>query len=376
MATLKVQEFLRSMPTSNLNLSAADSLELLKAKYAIDYKQHSLFPNLWLLKYNQIESNFNEEIVRECRGLILNAADDWGVVACPFFKFGNLGESYNKDIDWKTAKVQEKLDGSLCSVWWYHGWNVSTSGCPDGMNQINDTDWSFGKLFWDTFNKQGLYTNYYTKNHTYMFELTSPFNRVVVDHKTSKVTLIGIRNNDTLKEVDVDSVWGHFLVNDTKAYVVKSYPITNLDDCIVAANKLNPLEHEGFVVVDANFNRVKIKSPAYVALHHIKDSSSLSKMAEVVRLGEVEEFSIALEGYPEIKVKFLQLVEKYKEIVDICNKTFAEIKDIENQKEFALKACQTPYSSVLFFMRKTGKSPQAIIKDMTGPSYLRLIGVK
>jgi hypothetical protein len=31
---------------------------------------------------------------------------------------------------------------------------------------------------------------------------------------------------------------------------------------------------EGYVIVDANFNRVKVKKPAYVAVHHLKGKST------------------------------------------------------------------------------------------------------
>ena len=50
-----------------------------------------------LLKYNQLSSDFNNEIVRECRGLILDV--DYNPVCVPFFKFGNYGESYCPEID-------------------------------------------------------------------------------------------------------------------------------------------------------------------------------------------------------------------------------------------------------------------------------------
>lgn len=376
MKTLKVQEFLRNQGHVDYYTPATFHLDRLKEKYAINYKAHSLFPHLYLLKYNQIESPFSEEIVRECRGLILNSLNSWEVMCCPFFKFFNIQQPEAAKIDWKTARVQEKLDGSLCNLWWYNGWNLSTSGCPDGMNQINDTDLTFGKLFWELFNKQQLNLEELNQYYTYMFELTSPFNRVVVDHKTSKVTLIGIRNNQTLEEISVDSLLAKVVVKGNEDYIVRSYPLTTIEECLDAANKLNPLEHEGFVAVDANFNRGKIKVPAYVALHHMKDSCSVAKLAEVVRQGEFEEFSIVVESYPEIKVRFFELVEKYKDIVKSCNDLFNNIKGIESQKEFALKACESPYSTVLFSMRKTGKSPQEIIKNMLENAYLRLIGVK
>ena len=60
-----------------------------------------------LLKYSQIDSDFNNEIVRECRGLIIDK--NFNPVCVPFYKFGNYGESYADNIDWTTAKVEEKI---------------------------------------------------------------------------------------------------------------------------------------------------------------------------------------------------------------------------------------------------------------------------
>ena len=64
-----------------------------------------------LLKYDLLYSDFNLPIVKECRGIILT--DAGRVVCCPFFKFFNYGESYADSIDWATARVQEKIDGSI-----------------------------------------------------------------------------------------------------------------------------------------------------------------------------------------------------------------------------------------------------------------------
>jgi hypothetical protein len=72
----------------------------------------------------------HEPIVRESRGVILDEADDWRVVARAFDKFFNYGESGADEIDWGTARVQEKVDGcfrrgqSVC-VW---GGGVVTMG--------------------------------------------------------------------------------------------------------------------------------------------------------------------------------------------------------------------------------------------------------
>jgi len=367
---LEVQKYLRS-----------NSLLQLEQEYKIIYKTHSVYSNLILFRYNQLESPFNERIVQECRGLILDSSKNWAVVCYPFNKWFNFGEPNAATIDWSTAKVQEKLDGSLLDLWYYDGnWQVSTSGCPDGLNLINDTGMTFKDLFWETFKKEQYGVNGLNLNTTYMFELTSPFNRVVVDHKESHLTLIGVRNNKTLEEFPTSVVSlgpdNVLTFMEVLPRVPKQYPLGSIEDCIEAAKHLNPLENEGYVVVDKYFNRIKIKSPNYIILHHLRDSMSLKRMAEVIRTGEHEELKIALDSYPELKVRFDELVGKYKSIVTGCWEHYIAIAGIKDQKEFAEKALQSPYSSVLFAMRKTNKTPVEIIKGLTGNAYLRLMEVK
>ena len=71
-----------------------------------------------LFYYNQLFSDFTNEIVKECRGVILDSTD-WTVARYAFKKFFNADES-NCDvkIDWESAVVSEKVDGSLVSAWW------------------------------------------------------------------------------------------------------------------------------------------------------------------------------------------------------------------------------------------------------------------
>jgi len=71
-------------------------------------------------------------IVRECRGIILDSKNGWQVVAFPYKKFFNHGEPFASEIDWTTAKIFEKIDGSLASVYWYdQKWHVASSSVPE-----------------------------------------------------------------------------------------------------------------------------------------------------------------------------------------------------------------------------------------------------
>ena len=83
----------------------ADWEKLLQEKpYCISISRDAIFGRkLIMFKYSQIDSDFNLKLVRECRGLILDE-DTMEVVCHPFEKFGNYGEAYCPEIDWKSLR--------------------------------------------------------------------------------------------------------------------------------------------------------------------------------------------------------------------------------------------------------------------------------
>ena len=353
---LLVQDFLRTH---------SNGLAELQQKYAILVKQHGTYPNLTLLKYNQLESPLTEPLVQECRGLILDSDDNWRVISRSFNKFFNSAEGHAAVIDWKTAKVQEKQDGSLCVIYHYDNrWHVQTSGTPDATGDVNGLNLSFADLFWRVFNAQGLpvpepssswgLPSEFSKQLTVIapycdpydlclaFELTTPYNRVVVPHKDSRLTLIGVRNRVTQEEYPV-SQFAHVYP------VVKEFPLHSLDQILTAANQLNPMEQEGYVVVDADFNRIKCKSPQYVALHHLKDGFGPRRILEIVRTNEVSEF---LTYFPEWKDQFDETKSRYDALVNELEEAYDKISHFSVQKDFALEAVKTRCSGALFALRK------------------------
>ena len=75
--------------------------------------------NLVCFKYG-IEADFSDPLVREARGIIIDINEQ--IVVCrPFDKFFNFQEQYATDIDWNTARVLEKIDGSLIKLYNYNG---------------------------------------------------------------------------------------------------------------------------------------------------------------------------------------------------------------------------------------------------------------
>lgn len=121
-----------------------------------------------------------------------------------------------------------------------------------------------------------------------MFELFSKRNQVLVPPSEDNIVLHGVRNNDTLEELDPAPIAAKYGYKMIPAFEKTKF--NSIDDVVAASKSIDPSKAEGFVVCDANFNRVKIKSPQYVsmALMSWKDKDGLNKrrMLEVVRTNE------------------------------------------------------------------------------------------
>jgi hypothetical protein len=110
------------------------------ARFAVRAKRHGKHSNLVQLKYSQIGSPMHEPIVQECRGLVLDEAERWRVVCRAYDKFFNIGEPNATEIDWPAARVYEKLDGSLMTLYRYGGaWHVASSGVPDASGVAHES---------------------------------------------------------------------------------------------------------------------------------------------------------------------------------------------------------------------------------------------
>ena len=253
----------------------------LENELGIKHNRHSKYPNLVLLSYDQIKSPTYHPIVKECRGIILDEDDCWKVVNYPFNRFYNYGQN-EAEIDWSTAVVQEKLDGSLCSLFYYRSeWLVATSGKADASGIVNGFNFTFADLFWKVFKQLDYILPIYGYS-TYIFELCTSYNKVVVEYKEPRLVLLGYRNLFSGYEatyIDLQKI-----AKDYNFEIVKQYELNNLEDILDYLKTTKGNELEGFVVVDNNFNRIKIKSEEYVSLHHIRDNINLDKIMITVKI--------------------------------------------------------------------------------------------
>ncbi len=312
-------------------------------KTILDFKLKSrVYEDRILLKYDQLVSPTIMALpeVQECRGIVFEK-DTWKVLSCAFFKFFNSEEGNAHKIDWDTAHVLEKLDGTLITVYHYNGvWCTATTGTALGEGEVNNKlGTTFNDLFWNTVKeKYNLNTDQMSKRYCFVFELTTPYNIVVKPHGESSASLLTARNLDTLEEVSREELVQIGAILGVP--VVKSYDLNAKDVGALLRTFENMVWHdEGYVVVDAKFNRVKIKNPAYVACHHLKNRTSEHAIMIIVKSNEIEEFGAT---FPERKEELYQLKENYDKLIDTLNSVWGELstrkpKNImpEEKKKFA-----------------------------------------
>lgn len=353
-------------------------IEKLKSEYHITVSDYE---DRVVLNYNQIESPKFNPICDECRALILKKGT-WEVLAQSFVRFYNVleGELY-KTFPIKTARIDEKLDGSLISVYFFNSWTASTRKMAFAEGS---TLW--GKTFRQIFDEGAAKTNLWKylepadKDTTYVFELTSPENRVVHPYSETSITLIAARSRITGQEykgVELDQI-----AKDMNCNRPKSYHFNSLEEAIQTAKSLNVMD-EGFVLVDecqGSFSRMKCKNENFVAIAHMRENGGVPSPKNILKL--------TLNGEKEEYLSYFAEDERYFSFVEeILNESLARIQtiadkcmSIESQKDFALTIkgeCKLDFEAgVLFEMRKFKKTLPDIVKGLDAKKLVKSLKVK
>ena len=317
-----------------------------------------------LFKYDMIDSPLGHPICQEARGLILDRGDNWKVISWPFKKFFNLGEGHAAPIDLATARVLEKVDGTCITCYQWDGkWRVQTLGMIDADGAVNNVfpPTTFAELFYRVLGVCSCDLDAVLNPiFTYTFELATPYNRIVTRYEKERVVLLSIRSmNSLLLEIPSESIVFSEMYLKIKSIaphveLPRFHPIAlnSLAEVADLAAAL-PQMDEGYVVVDANFNRVKVKNPSYLALLHLKEASSSSVKA-LVQLVLTNEGSEFLTYFPEFQEQYDRISNAINSLKNRIQDVWDTTKEIEVQKDFALAvmASKVPFTGVLFNLRK------------------------
>lgn len=285
-----------------------------------------------------IGCDFSNPIVQEARGIIIDLST-LDVVCFPFRKFGNYGESYADSIDWNSARVQEKVDGSIMKLFYYKDkWNLATNGTIDAYTNVGSftaSGKSFGALFDEGAKDAGLDYSKLDSDYTYIFELVSPECPIVIKYPKTTIYHLGTRHNASGKEYTTD-------IGIKKP---KEYHLNSLEDCIASAKMLNEnaeldaLTGEGYVVVDKDWHRIKVKSPDYLKAHYCATyvNPTDRKVLELIRNGEAEEIATY---FPTFAEKVSQMQHTLDQLTDSMSAqivSYESVAKTTSRKEFYMQ---------------------------------------
>lgn len=321
---LELQKYLRAGPSLS---------SLIEPPYSLIIKEKE---NLVLFKYTQGVSDGFNAIVKEARGIILDKSNNWNVVCHPFHRFYNIDQPEAAYLEGK-LKVYEKVDGALIKLYYYNNeWQCATNGTIDAHDTYIDGKWNCFKLVEKALETYGLsweqYTSTLNKENTYMYELVCPETRQVVDYGNNrKLYYLGERNMVSGEE---------FYKADKYIDNVRQYPLNSIPQIREAVENLGE-NAEGFVVVDENWNRVKVKTTAYFQLHYMANNGKPNPF-EIILNADPQEF---LSYFPWFKETFDAAQDELKQIAayadlagentsyfwDLPRGEFSAVIDVEGQ---------------------------------------------
>ncbi|MCL2233305.1 MAG: hypothetical protein FWB99_09540 [Treponema sp.] len=315
--------------------------ELAKPPYVVKVKRHPERSNLVMFKYSQFESDFTNPIVRSCRGSVYDIREDGTVkpYLMPFFKFMNYGENGADPIDWNnTLYVRDKVDGSLLKLLKEPGNDLwTTNGSFDIHVEVPElfpaqTDeqlpppYTFASL-----------RDYALRGHedeikrlpegwTFMFELTSPYNRIIVPYRETKLFLLGCRDSQGREHTPEWAAENFGMSFATP----KIYRFKNIEEVLEYCKSVDTNDQEGVVVQDGNFNRVKIKTDHYRSLFFMKgeDHFSDARIFDAIKQGSIDD---ALAAWPEITARTEEIIAQWTDfrnaVAALCAKASAHYQD-------------------------------------------------
>lgn len=352
------------------------------------------------LNYDQILVKNGDKVAEQCRGLVVRPTqfdihmfgDAWkmatvgevDVLAWPMNRFYNHGDTNGADIDWSDPdlRVYEKLDGTCMIVYWdaLHGrWHAGTRSVPEAdlpirKDHMEIGDMTFSELFFVALRKtreaaEGKALEWepsdfdkvvhLNKELTYVFELTTPYNRIVVKYDEPRVTLLAARHTASGQEQAIESLRLQH-VNRPKTWELRS--AAALDAFV---NSADPALLEGAVVCvpkGDSFARLKVKNKAWVLSSKAKDLVTVSRRSAVLAIikGEIDDVLPLVE--PDIRAELVRMTEAMAVYFKSIDANFAEFKAKANgdRKAFALQVTSSGDWTPAYFNMWEGRAPTAL----------------
>ena len=300
-------------------------------------------------------SEFLQPDALECRGHMFEMENGvpTRLASLPMSKFFNFAENLlTMDLDLTNPEfIVEKLDGSLISSFIHSNGtlrlkskgSLSSEQAMASMRLIESNGYveflaGVSELAND--------------NLTVIMEYTAPDNRIVLGYSEPKLTVLGVRNNETFEYIPWnylnESPYCQWMQNNIAEDFTLKYS-SSMDTFIDDVR--NMLHIEGFIVGLSSGQRIKIKTDEYVSLHRTKDSvNSPRRLYECVINGGSDDLKsmFADDGMAVQMINDMEVLvqREFNNVVKSVNTYFDNNKTL-SRKDYAIKG-QSELSKPLF----------------------------
>ena len=288
------------------------------------------------------------------------------LISIGFCKFTNWGENpdnFPVPTSLKNCTIVEKMDGSLlCVSKWKNNLIMRTRGTVDAYKLDNGHELEIFKEKFSTYMKSNKYD---TWNVSYLFEWTSPQNKIVIDYgDTPNWYLIGIISHDNLTLYS-QAYLDHW-ARDNKFDRPITYKFPSIEDLLKNVDQWK--NKEGVIVYSNNGQSLhKVKSFDYLKKHRFKSNATLENTLELYfQMGKpsYNDFSTQLQNafdyecFEMVRGYVSQICDAYKQVTNIINgfEKFVNdtLKPLNNRKLQAEKVlasyANTNRASMIFTM--------------------------
>lgn len=303
----------------------------------------------------QYSTKYWNRVTLQCRGLIV--ADDGMVIARPFKKFFNHGQSEGPQVALdEEVLVFDKLDGSLGILYpTSEGYAIASRGAFESEQAVHAT------AVWKT-----RYADRWRPlpGVTYLFEIIYPVNRIVVDYgEMDDLVLLGAvaKHSGGFYSPEQFPNW--------PGPRAQSFAFETLADALAAPPRQNV---EGYVVRNNAGTMVKIKQEDYLRLHKIISGLNERAVWEHMAAGKLlDELLAALpdEFHPWTRGVYDGLTDAYDRIYWAVEDYFSWI-----ESKFYTTDGTTPYTRKQFAeYAKSFAYPGMLFAKLDGKNYVPMI---
>lgn len=224
-----------------------------KEPFNLKIKEDNNYPTLFLI-HNQDNSNFNNKIVNECNGIIL----DKNTLKIVCYTFDKCSDEQNipDNLDKNKLFLEYAIEGSLIRLYYYDNkWILSTKRCIDASK----SKWLSDKNFVELFNEcLGNINMNIDTNYCYSFIISHPENNIFSKNNTPKLYHISTRNMNNLEEVNMN-IGVPVLDREIISQNVEEF----VQEVINGTTNNTNTFFEGYVFIDSNYNRWKFQKPYF-----------------------------------------------------------------------------------------------------------------